>query len=522
MSGRSQKILNRFPAHLEAARSGKRLGEVAEALADDLDSMSVAAGRVRKSRRLSDAEELRDLFRLAGLFGMRQAEFAVLVRRFAVARALLQPAEGTDEDAVRLGNLWGIEAPGFTLNRYAAGSPPDAQAARAALAAHARASLNYGTLLDAVRQRIATAASIHAQGNGTVRAMARAAANALDCDVESIADSEDRYIHRAAVRDRLRLSYPAGNQTAFFSPAREEVVLEENPLERVTTGAESHKHADLFTTIRRGFERTALEVRITGIQDGTVGPMFVNRDEGHGLGYSGSVPNGSTLVFTEEGRALLDGQDVTSRAYAWQGACFAEELATDKRDFVFDQPGKDGGQAAHFAQEFPAGSLGGAFLFPHAGDSLPAAAIDVGENRFAFFVQVGFYSFEAPGGSVIPVEPRPSVAFLDGSVFAPAEGGERPDAGLIQLSWLERCAFRVRIWIEKRFARLTPEDPDGRATRQQVADAVERFRPAGVKVDVDFLDNRWVLGRGVALASDGAPTVLGPGTGMELWSAEEG
>jgi hypothetical protein len=161
------------------------------------------------------------------------------------------------------------------------------------------------------------------------------------------------------------------------------------------------------------------------------------------------------------------------------------------------------------------------FVFPHEGVDSPHLGIDVGENRFAFFVQEGFFSYQDPGGTTQRVQPRTAVAFAGGSVFAPVPGEERQTAGLVSLSWLERCAFRTRIWIPQRFRQFTPDDADGRATRQQVLDAVERFRPAGVRLDVDFIDNRWVLGRGVVFDADTPVTDVGPGIGMELWSAPE-
>jgi hypothetical protein len=61
LSARARNILERFPAHLEASRTGKRLSEVTDALALDLDTLNAALARVRRARRLLDADELRDL-----------------------------------------------------------------------------------------------------------------------------------------------------------------------------------------------------------------------------------------------------------------------------------------------------------------------------------------------------------------------------------------------------------------------------------------------------------------------------
>jgi hypothetical protein len=177
---------------------------------------------------------------------------------------------------------------------------------------------------------------------------------------------------------------------------------------------------------------------------------------------------------------------------------------------------------ARFAESMPPGAIGAGFVFPHAGDSLPMPGIAVGETRFAFFVQEGHFS-RLDSSSQVPaverVEPRPAVAFLDQSVFAPGPSETRQTAAVVSLAWHERSAFSVIVWIPKRFLALTPDDDEGRGTLGRVALAMNRFRPAGVQVDVKFLDERWVLGQGVAIEEDGSPgEVVGPGSGTVLWS----
>jgi hypothetical protein len=525
MSARWRNILSRFPAHMEAARENKEFQSVVEALAQNLDTLSSAIGRVRKAHRLGDADETRDLFLLGGLHDFQRSEAAVLVTRFALTTKLLATAAGSDDDAIAVGMLWSIAAPGFRLDSYAVDQPATPAKARARFVAAARKAIRTEAFVDALRQRIATVAETHAQGNGTVHALATGAANAIDCEVLSIAHSTDRYLHRAKVRDRLTLTAPKLHDGVFtdeeLAPAEEQVLIEENPQERRETGADPRVHGQLFSVIRRGFERTDLRVIVTGTGGRTIGPMVVNRDEGAGVGFADVVPEGSTLVLNEEGRALLDGLDVTSRAFGWKGACFAEADHGHRNDFVFGGDGAPATRMAKFAEATPPGSLDAMFAFPHAGDNISHLGIDVGENRFAFFVQEGFFSYQDPGGTTKRVQPRPAVAFADRSVFAPGPGEERQTAGLVSLSWLERCAFRARIWIPQRFRQLTPDDAEGLATRRQVLEAVERFRPAGVRLDVDFIDNRWVLGRGVVFDSDTPVADLAPGIGMELWSAPE-
>jgi hypothetical protein len=492
VTGRTRQILSRFPAHMNAAAEGKRFSEVTDALASDLDVLSVALGRVRRSRRLLEAEEFRDLMRIGALHGIVSAELAILLSRFELANKSLGDAAGSDAAAEALLALWGLAQPAPRLPKFAN---------RAAAVDAARQASTSKTVLDGVRTRIRNICAIHAVGNGTVGALLNGAANALDLDIQSVAHSVDRYLHTAQVQDRFRL--------ADLAPAKEHLLVEENPLTPAQTGDIGRKNAELFSVLRRGFDRQTLEVKITGVESRTVGPMLVNRDEGHGVGYSGAVGNGATVDFTEEGRVLIDSSDVTSMAYAWKGACFADAAAIRPTDFAFDDT------RSVFAVSSPAGALSPDFVFPHAGDSLPMPGIGIGETRFAFFVQEAHFS-----KATQRVAPRPAIGFVENSVFAPGPSTSKPFAATVRLAWEEHQAFRVNVWIPERFTGLTPDDPDGLDTLRRVEFAVERFRPAGVQVKALFLDDRWTLGRGLALSADNADSeAVGPGTGTVLWSS---
>jgi len=500
MSGRALKILSRLPAHLDAARPGKQIVEVTEALARDLDVQSAVMAAIRRSHRLADADERIDLLLIADRHGMVLSDFAILLARFDRAEELVArlAAAGDDnernERAEELLDLWSVAAARPRLPLFG----DTAEAASAALQKAVTAHLATRELLDAMRRRVAEAAAVHAQGNGTVRSLMAGAASTLDLDLGTIVHSEDRFWHAAEVSDRLRLG--------GLAPARELLGIEENPLFRFETDQSGRKDGELFSTLRRGFERALLQVRVTGKEILTVGPMVVNRDEGHGVGYSGAVPPGQMLQFTEEGRVLLDGADVTANSYAWKGACFA---GTDKRaaDFVFDGP------QTVFAVAYPEEALDSDFVFPHAGESLPVAGIAVGETRFAYFAHDAFYS------GTRRVAPRPAVGFVDLSVFAAGVGEEPPVSALISFSWLEHRAFTVRVLIPSRFRALTPDDPEGLDTRRRVAQSLKRFKPAGVEVTVEFVENRWELGKGVLLSGEAEDPVAELRAGTTLWSA---
>jgi hypothetical protein len=542
MNARSGQILARFPAHLEAARPGKVLGDAVESVALDLDMLAARLAAVRRAHRLSDADELADLLLIAARHGITEGELELVVMRFARARKLLADLVKASDDAARntaaeaVINLWSVAEAHPRLPLFApsvaGGGTPDLDAAQARLILSATEALRYGQLTDAVRARVGRIASLNAAGNGTVQAVMAGAANALDLEIGPVTHSADRFWHAAPAFDRLRLSRPVprlgndGKPTGAEIPeplgvAEELIGLEENPLWRDTTDSTGRRHGELFTLIRRGFERALLQIRITGeAKNRTTGPMFVNRDEGHGVGFTGTVPHGSTLVFTEEGRALLDGADVTSLAFAWRGGCFAETDAHSPFDFVFDGESRDSKKPpAHFVEMAPTTALDRKAVFPSAGESLPMPGIAIGLTRLAFFVQEAHLAslegtLEAPVIRI--VSPRVGAAFADGAVLAPGQEEARPVAAEVALSWLEHRAFSVRLLIPPRFRNLE-EDVEGTEVRRRVALALERFRPVGIELRVEFIDDRWVLGQGVLASGEAADVIEQVKSATALW-----
>lgn len=539
---RSTQILSRLPAHLEAALPGKLLGTVAQAGALQLDALAAALAAVRRAHRLGDADELADLWRLAALHGMTLAEFEVLLGRFRRGGDLLAALAAAADDAARetaavaLVALW---APLASLGGVAVlplfadpAAPADMASAATRLATQAAQALRRNKLAPAVRRRIAEAASIHLQGNGTVLALLRGAAAALDLQLGPVVHSADRYWHAATVADTLRLgravpgAAPGVEVDQPLPPSDELLGIEENPLWRDATDSAPRCHAELFTVTRRGFERALLQVRITGEADHSIGPMLVNRDEGHGVGFTGAVPAGLELVFNEDGRVLLGGADVTPLAYAWQGACFADATAPHLADAVF-QGGAlaAGAKPASFVVTVQAGPAGGTALdrealFPSAGESLPMPGIGVGITRLAFFVQQAhFASAELPAPR--SVTPRTGAALFDQSVFA-TTAPPPATAARVALSWLEHRGFAVRLLIPPRFRAWRADDAEGVLTLQAVARAVERFRPLGVALAVEYIEDRWTLGSGTLTSGDvangGDDPIEALRAGTRLWA----
>ena len=367
---------------------------------------------------------------------------------------------------------------------------------------------------------------LQARGNGTTATLLRAAASALDLEVDDVVHSEDRFWHAVLVRERATLErrgVEAGEPTRSVLPLRAEAIgLEENPLHRVAIEATPRRHAECFATLRRGFEAQLLQVRIEGIGARCHGPMFVNRDEGRGIGYDGFVPEGSALVFHEDGRVLLDGGDVRASAYGWQGACFADADDPSPLDFRMAGPGVAAGPIAHFVESLPPAALDRGFSFPHAGVRLPAPGIGVGETRYAFFVRPANLGARTPaspedggGEHARTVTPIPFAAFADRSVFEAGEGESREPAARVGLSWLEHEAYKVVLWIP---TRLRVFDGDTIRLADALRVALDRVRPAGVELEVRYLDERWILGDGVLREDDELDPLLRILPGTVLWA----
>ena len=529
-SARGRQILARWPAHLEATRPGKLLGAVVDALALDLDILAARMAAVRRAHRLSEADELTDLLRIAARHGIRAAELDIAFERFAMIGERTQALADAATPAARavaaeaLLDLWGLAGPRPQLPRFApAAAPGDNAAAATRLLAAARAVSRQAALLDVLRRRIGRICLLHAAGNGTVASVIHAAANALDLQLGPLVHSADRYWHAAPAQDQLRIAPPDDGAAPLTAlPAAAEFIgLEENPLWRMVTDSLSRRHGETWSLLRRGFERTLLQVRIKGAEHGrSIGPMLVNRDEGHGVGLAGAVPSGQTLVFTEEGRALLDGADVTSLAYAWQGGCFAGTDLDPKNDFYFDGPGLAAPRRpATFVTTVPPGALDREASFPHDGQSLPMPGIAVGSTRLAYFVQQAHAaSLDSAPAGLRSVTPRSRAAVFDASVWAAGPAEAEAVAGEVSLSWMERRAFAARLLIPGRF-RVLRETADADATQvlRRVARALERFRPAGVALSVEFIDQRWVLGQGVLPGAAGTDPITALRAATALW-----
>ena len=429
-TARTRTILEHFPAHLQAGDPGKLFIDVVDALSGELDVKSSQLGRTRRAHALGDADEPTDLRLLAALHGFRDGDFAVLRIRLA--------------------------APGRVVS--------------------------YRDELELLRRSIATAIGLHRDGNGAVGTLLGAAAASLLLEIGRVEHVEGRYWHLAFCDDLLP-------PMAGEPPADDILALEENPFQPKEIDPIDRRHGDIFRVTRGGLEPVTVTVRVVGKGTRTVRPMVVNLDDGYGVSYAGSVPDGEELRFESDGRVTLAGASVARDSYAFRGGVFANLAASHPNDFKL-APAPE--REATFAVTEPvADAFEPTGVFPHAEGLLEGSSMSLGESRWAFFVRAAHYG----GGGETEAEqltaPVFDAAVFDESVFTP---GVEP-SGAVGFDWQEREPFAATLWIPQRFAAL---DTDGETpVRERVRSFVERYRAAGVHIYAKYADDRWSIGSGL-------------------------
>jgi hypothetical protein len=218
------------------------------------------------------------------------------------------------------------------------------------------------------------------------------------------------------------------------------IYLVENPLTDHDSGDHPRVHHEFLRVTRGGFFDGPVTIQVTGVGDRTVHPMVINATTREGVVFNGVVPAGSRLVFTIEGPVLLDGVDVTAQAQYFHGAL--HDYGGDAF-VVFEPPG--------------------------------VAQLPLGDSDWRFSVKEG--AFDA--------------CEFGQCVFADAEAGG-PSARL-QLAWEENEPFAATVLIPASL-QTVPVDGD---LPSLVRAGLERFRTAGVRVDVRYFDATWVLDHSV-------------------------
>jgi hypothetical protein len=525
-TARTLTILRRFPRHLEADDPGKLFTDVVNGLGQELDVKSLQLSRVRRSHAIGDADEERDLFLLGAIHDLKPEDLDVCRLRLDAIRTAQAPladeaASPADKQAAvaDLQQLLSLEPDAFPI-WPAEGT--DVGPAQARLATALGELVSYPSELDLLRGTIESVIGLHRAGNGTVTALLRAGATYLDLGVESIIDTDDLYWHVATCRDLMRLVRPeppgTRSATTAVAPKPDLLALEENPLRQQDSDPVDRRHGDRFNVLRSGFETVPVTIRVVGLGDRTIEPMVVNLDDGFGVVFTGSVPDGQELRFESDGRVMLAGSSVARLSYSFSGGVFSDATQKFKTDFVFadDSPAQ---QAATFAVTHPiTDAFEGGATFPHTDGLLDVASLEVGESRWAFFVRAANYGRAAAAPTDELAVPVFDAGVFDTSVYKPDTSVGSPGSGKVGFSWQEHEPFAARLWIPLRFSTL---DASGEVpVNERLRLLLDRHRAAGIHVYVEYADDRWTMPAGV-LREAGSDEPLGTViVGTALWAAE--
>ncbi len=520
ISKRATTILERFPRHLDLTREDKVFAQVVNSLARELDIKTLQIGRVRKSHRLGQADEIRDLLLLAGLHNLRPIRFDLVHLRHDALIAVANILGDTGADAASK------EAAVKDLRPLLALADLGTYAADLSSLVPALLELTgYASCLGILRHQIQELIRIHRAGNGSVRSLLEASAAYLHLRVDHIAHVGEDYWHIAHCKDLMTLPPKEATDPA---PATTDdwLALEENPFKKTTLAPEDFAHRDNRNILRNGFDPVPVTITITGIEDRTCYPMIVDTHKGHGLYYAGSVDDGQQLVFTADGRVLLNGVAADTRAFAFTGAVFAEDngLSTAlPTDFAFcnEHGTSPHGQCGTFVTTEPV-TAGFSADLPHTGGVSPAITLAVGATNLQFFVRIAHFGSRTtqPQAERAAVESY-SAGHYDASLFAlDATGaGSTEAAASIGFEWQEREAFKVRVWLPSRFARYDRDDEaEEPLLAARLGTLLDRHRAAGISLEVQYASDLWQLPYGYITDTDSPQSYKSITAGSRLWN----
>jgi hypothetical protein len=519
ISTRATTILQRFPRHLDLTREDKVFAHVVNSLARELDVKTMQIGRVRKSHRLGQADELRDLLLLAGLHDLRPIRFDIVRLRHDALTAIADTldddsadADDKEEAVTTLRTLLGLADLGSYASDYAA------------LSRALRTLTGYTACLGILRHQIKELIRIHRTGNGTVRSLLEASAAYLHLRVNHIAHVGEDYWHIAHCNDLITLPPPEG--TGPSAATDDWLALEENPFKKTTIAPEPFVHRRIRKILRNGFDPVPVTITITGIDDRTCYPMIVDTSKGHGLYYAGKVGDGQILEFTADGRVLLDGVEADNQAFAFTGAVFAENTGLTKAsptDFAFcnEHGTTPHGQGAVFVETEPVAEGFSADL-PHMGGLSPAITLAVGATNLQFFVRIAHFGVTTtmPPADQAAVESY-SAGHYDTSLFAldATSAGSKQAAALLGFEWQEREAFKVIVWLPSRFADYDRDNgSDEPSLAQRLRALLDRHRAAGISLEIQYASDLWQLPYGYITDPDSPQSYKSITAGSRLWN----
>jgi len=438
--GRATTILNQFPAFMRTDHTGKVLGEVCAELGNNLDENERKLTDILRSHRLMQAQHEGDLYRLAALLGLKPADFTLL-RNFYLAEVF---------------------------------GP--------------RNKSSYEAYLDVLRTLIQRTVSVFTDGCGTIWSLLEGTSILLAAETlyhengKPVLEHPDKdiyiddtyrggFIHRLAIRFKTIEDEALVDEQGY-------IYLVENPLIEKSNELKERRQRERFPITKNGFFDTKVAVKIVGIQKRTVFPQVINITTHQGIGFNGTVMEGQTLLFTRDGKALLDGLDVTERCYYFEGALFDEAKVVSTPDDVFVVVEPENALNRKFPR--PA-------IMPLTEIKMPD--LPLGDSTWRFSVREGVFDGDAFNRCVFTLPTEPSAL------------NALPASGKVQLLWDEHELYALTILI-----------PDELKTLDQQLESVdlitwiraglERFRGAGIRVNVDYYSDDWIIDHSVLRDTD--------------------
>ena len=523
MAGHAQRILDRFPSFMRTELPGKAINDVASAVGSQLDEAERLGNSIQRGHRIAVAAEERDILQLAALAGLERADFFIL-RKFYEKRYFA--AAEKDVAVTFSGGKTGFD---FLLKITAAGAlnaiqseiqsklqallatPPDVVSVRdvvdrlgrsalyrlrsAALVAvrsgdHAKltklalavgAPQNaqdgeqraYDAYLDRLRAAVQRVIQILLDGCGTIHALLEGTSVLLNAETTGEVSHVDAGQPRGGFIHRLPITYSLPQNGQFVSQ-QGFIYMIENPLTDKSTDNVERRQREEFRITRKGFFSEPVSVQITGIGGRTVLPRVVNETTHEGVGFRKVIKDGQTLLFSGNGKVSLDGADVTASSYYFRGALadFSKTDSKAKADLV--------------PVSTPAGALDRNYPRPviTPATTLPVMTLPLGDSDWRFSVVEA--DFDASG--------------FDESVFAPPAPSGPPSAvqapsAKVELLWKEEKPFSVLILVPVELKPLEAQEWLGTDLRKLVRAGLERFRTAGIEVQVDYFDSKWLAAK---------------------------
>jgi hypothetical protein len=341
----------------------------------------------------------------------------------------------------------------------------------------------YALYLDQLKESVVRIVRLMQDGCGTIWALLEGASILINADtlidpekgtIEHIDADKPRggFIHRINIKYTVIEEGDTVEKTGY-------IYMVENPITDKVTDEKERWQREFFSVKRGGFFDGPVSIKVTGVGERTVRPMIINKSTHEGVGFRGNIAEGQRLVFTFDGKAYLEEEDVTPLCYYFKGGL------ADNSPFqggAEDAPNDGTDTKHHYCRVQPPGSLDRNYPRPEIEPltEIQVLTLLLGKSDWRFSTEEG--AFDASG--------------FDKAVFALPEDqttmNALPPSGKVQMAWQEHEPFAVAILIPNDLQSIETSLLEGQDLRKLVRAGLERFRTAGIRVSVDYFDEKWI------------------------------